>query len=336
MKTLKIQKLLLKLVVFLFNFFKDVVINIYALLGALVEPPIKFLFKNKKKVKKISWKIWFALTVFFISIIASWFLFLIWLSEIFPIQTFRIILVVVIALGIFVFSIIYKGDKKTYEMEKEEGKKKKNGTTLLFIGIIVGVFSFQEIFAQTEEQDSWSLNNIVISSGKTPLTEGLNSIIGFSKQKHSLSIFLNNEYSNIHYGYQVKGWLVIGSTLEMFKNVPGTGIMINLSFFEGRIITTNWAGISYGNPETRKTDFGAPAFLFSYQEIKYVSKYFDLVYLLQHYQRNMASHVPGVTLKCPLSVGGKERKFFLNMNYLLGRKGDSGGEGFMWGIGVVL
>ena len=101
-------------------------------------------------------------------------------------------------------------------------------------------------------------------------------------------------------------------------------------------MTTNWAGISYGDPETGKTNLGEPAFLFSYQEIRYSAKYFEIIYLMQHYQKQMAGHVPGIKIKYPFLVKGKERQVFMDMNYLLGRKNAPYKEGFFWGIGVVL
>lgn len=183
----------------------------------------------------------------------------------------------------------------------------------VILGILLLALFFLLFYAGKTNAQSVEFESASISTGRTPLTQGISVSTSFTKGENNLFLLFNNNLGMAIYTRPVTKWLSVQGTGGIFLNVPWAGPSIALSLFEGKIQTTNWIGWSLGTPED---EIATPEVLFnfSYQEIKYVQPGWELTYLFQNYEDNRPIHLAGFTKKFPLG-----KKFILSagVSYIL-------------------
>lgn len=207
----------------------------------------------------------------------------------------------------------------------------KNRFALLTTTFILAVTA---ISAQTPDSSNavkpqWSMNYLSVSSGKTPLVNGLTAVFDFSKGSggkgtQGVNLTLNDNFGQLVYSYRPTTLLSGSATGGFYKNVPWAGPSVNLFFFHNQFITTHWFGWSTGDPEIGKTTLTTIPFLFSYQEVRYDGNNWGAWYVLQHYQKNAPQHIVGLRKKFRINT----LVLYADASYV-----HPTGE-FLWGMGI--
>jgi hypothetical protein len=158
------------------------------------------------------------------------------------------------------------------------------------------VFSSKAFSQDTTANTGWKLKSIALTTGETPLSSGLNLDVYVSKGKNSFCLSYNTVLGQVVYDIPITKWLVVQPTGGLFHNVPWVGPMVTFKLFNNHIVTNHWFGWSGGIPETGETSLKKNnlIFLYSYQQITYSAKGFDLYYVLFHYEKCAPIHLIGL------------------------------------------
>lgn len=199
---------------------------------------------------------------------------------------------------------------------------------LTIAAICLQIFFGAHMTAQTALADSnsndWKLTTLGLSTGKTPLVNGVTAVASFAKgEEDEVSVMLNTDFGQVVYS-KTFGNVKLSPTGGFYLNVPWAGPMINFSMFKGNLISTHWIGWSAGIPENRKTTLAVIPFMFSYQELRMYAGNWNFAYAVQHYQQNKADHILNIQKK--FSLG--KHKLSADISYVYPKKE------FLWGMGV--
>jgi hypothetical protein len=163
-----------------------------------------------------------------------------------------------------------------------------------FFFLAIALIADAQITSPKLEKEKWNVSALYLSAGKTSLTSGIAIAGDVCKGKSLVNITLNGDLQQIIYDYSLNKWVSVQATGGFFYNVPWAGPAVVFKMFDKHLITTHWFGWAAGIPEENKVNFNKTIFCFSYQEIRFTSKYLDSYYVLLHYENNKPAHYLGL------------------------------------------
>lgn len=174
-------------------------------------------------------------------------------------------------------------------------------TILIFIIILSALLTLSDccLFGQeycTDSLKKWKLTSLVLTTGETPLSSGLNVDFFISNGKNSAWLCYNGVLGQIVYDIPLTKNIILQPSGGIYKNIPWLGPMVTFKLFKDQLVTNHWVGWSAGIPEEGKTSLEKITFIYSFQQITYSPIYLkgvDFYYVLFHYQKNSASHMFG-------------------------------------------
>jgi hypothetical protein len=173
-----------------------------------------------------------------------------------------------------------------------------------FLAMIISIALFfllafaGKLFSQeTTANSKWKINSIALTTGETPLSNGLNVDVFLQKGKNSIWACYNTVLGQIVYDIPITKIISVQPTGGIYHNVPWVGPMVTFKLFKSQLVTNHWFGWSAGVPEEGEASLKKITFLYSFQQVTYSPSYlkgFDFYYVIFHYEKNSAAHMLGM------------------------------------------
>jgi hypothetical protein len=144
-----------------------------------------------------------------------------------------------------------------------------------------------------QDSTAWKLNSVSISTGETPLLNGLAFSGVITKGKSTWIADYTSTLGEVIYLYAPKKWIFFGPSVGFLKNTTWVGPIASLNLFKGYLTTLNWVGWSFGDPEIGNTS-GEIGFMFSYHQTNINWKSLQVYHVLLHYQKNPTENIFGI------------------------------------------
>lgn len=179
----------------------------------------------------------------------------------------------------------------------------------------------------SEADKMWKLNSIALTTGKTPLSSGLNFDVLLSKGKNVLYLSYNTILGQVIYEIPLTKWFSFQPTGGIYHNLPWAGPLLTFKVFNGKLITNHWFGWAAGIPKEGETSLKKTIMIFSFQEMKYTFNKTSLDYILMHCEKNSPIHLFGIARKFQIE---KSSEISSSFTYVHPTKE------IMWSLGFIL